>query len=324
MKTKDWIFVVAALFITIIVDQITKQFFLNTLTNRDIWYGPVHFILVFNEGAMLGLFANLPAFLRIVTLSTSGFFILSLYAFIQYIVPVKMLKLRIGLSLLVGGIIGNVLDRTYYGYVIDFIGFKINQFHSPVWNVADMIQWVGYGLVLFSVFTEGHLLWPDKDTRKKFWVNKTFQLRYASIFMTAGLLISTICMVFSYTYLKISLNQLGLQNTISINQYTESFLYSFIVLNLTFAITLFLFARIASQKIAGPVYAFERFLSEALDNNQIDEEIKTLKLRAGDEFRHLEELAEKIKLRLLDIQKQNLKKSENSDHDSIVDNNESN
>lgn len=317
MKTKDWVFVVAALLITIILDQVTKQLSLNM---KEIWLGPVHLILIFNEGAMLGLFAKLPAFLRIVTLSTSGFFILSLYAFFQYIIPVKIMNLRLGLSLLVGGIIGNVLDRTYYGYVIDFIGFKIGNFHSPVWNVADMIQWVGYALVIYSIFTQGHELWPDQDTRKRFWVNKTFQLRYASVFMTAGLLISTICMVFSYTYLKISLVQLGLQNTLSVNQYTESFLYSFVVLNLTFAITLFLFARIASQKIAGPVYAFERFLSEALESNQLNDEIKTLKLRAGDEFKHLEELAEKIKAKILDIQKQNdVFNSENPDHDSVSD-----
>jgi len=316
MKTKDWILVIATLLLTIIVDQITKQL---SLQMKETWIGPVHLILVFNEGAMLGLFAKLPAILRIVTLSTSGFFILSLYAFFQYIIPIRMMKLRLGLSLLVGGIIGNVLDRTYNGYVIDFIGFKVGQFHSPVWNVADMIQWVGYALVIYSIFTEGQLLWPDKDTRKRFWVNKNFQLRYASIFMTAGLLISTICMVFSYTYLKVSLIELGMQNMATVNQYTESFLYSFVILNLTFAITLFLFARVASQKIAGPVYAFERFLSEALDN-QMSEDIKALKLRAGDEFRHLEQLAEKIKLRLKDIQKQTPEMSaEHSEHDSVSD-----
>jgi len=316
MKTKDWIIVAATLLVTIIVDQITKQL---SLQMKESWIGPIHFILVFNEGAMLGLFSKLPAILRVVTLSTSGFFILSLYVFIQYIVPIRMMKLRIGLSLLVGGIIGNVLDRTYNGYVIDFIGFKVGQFHSPIWNVADMIQWVGYALVIYSIFTEGHLLWPDKDTRKRFWVNKSFQLRYASVFMTAGLLISTICMVFSYTYLKVSLVELGLQNLATVNQYTESFLYSFIILNLTFAITLFLFARIASQKIAGPVYAFERFLSEALDN-QMSEDIKALKLRAGDEFRHLEQLAEKIKLRIKEIQKQNQETAtDRLDHDSVSD-----
>lgn len=316
MKTKDWILVIATLLLTIIVDQITKQL---SLQMKETWIGPIHLILVFNEGAMLGLFAKLPAILRIVTLSTSGFFILSLYAFFQYIIPIRMMKMRIGLSLLVGGIIGNVLDRTINGHVIDFIGFKMSNFHSPVWNIADMIQWVGYALVIYSLFTEGQLLWPDQDTRKRFWVNKNFQLRYASIFMTAGLLISTICMVFSYTYLKISLVESGMQNMATVNQYTESFLYSFVILNLTFAITLFLFARVASQKIAGPVYAFERFLSEALDN-QMSEDIKALKLRAGDEFRHLEQLAEKIKLRLKDIQKQSPEiLAEQSEHDSVSD-----
>ena len=298
MKTRDWLLVVATLLLAVIADQASKNW---AWTMTEHWVGPIHFVLVNNDGAMLGMFSKLPAFLRIVTLSTSGFFILSLYAFLQFMVPVKVMRLRLGLSLLVGGILGNVLDRTYYGYVLDFISMKIGNYHTPIWNVADMIQWVGYALLIYSLFKDGKQLWPDQDYRNKFWINKRFQLKYAFIFIGTGVLVSLVCMVFSYTYFKIALKELGVYE--SHEEYTKAFLYSFGILVLAFSIVLFSVAKFISHRIAGPVYAFERFLSAALDGKGLDEEKKALQLRAGDDFKHLEKLAEKIKARLIEIHK---------------------
>ena len=262
MKTRDWLLVVATLLLAVIADQASKNW---AWTMTEHWVGPIHFVLVNNDGAMLGMFSKLPAFLRIVTLSTSGFFILSLYAFLQFMVPVKVMRLRLGLSLLVGGILGNVLDRTYYGYVLDFISMKIGNHHTPIWNVADMIQWIGYALLIYSLFKDGKQLWPDQDYRNKFWINKRFQLKYAFIFIGTGVLVSLVCMVFSYTYFKIALKELGVYE--SHEEYTKAFLYSFGILVLAFSIVLFSVAKFISHRIAGPVYAFERFLSAALDGN---------------------------------------------------------
>lgn len=298
MKTRDWLLVVVTLLLAVFADQASKNW---AWTMTEHWVGPIHFVLVNNDGAMLGLFSKLPAFLRIVTLSTSGFFILSLYAFLQFMVPVKVMRLRLGLSLLVGGIIGNVLDRTYYGYVLDFISMKIGNYHTPIWNVADMIQWVGYALLIYSLFKDGKQLWPDQDYRNKFWINKRFQLKYAFIFIGTGVLVSLVCMVFSYTYFKIALKELGVYE--SHEEYTKAFLLSFGILVLAFSIVLFSVAKFISHRIAGPVYAFERFLSAALDGKGLEEEKKALQLRAGDDFKHLEKLAEKIKARLIEIHK---------------------
>lgn len=300
MKTKDWLLVIATLLLAVFADQAAKNWALDM---QEQWHGPLHLILVHNDGAMLGMFSKLPAFLRIVTLSTSGFFILSLYAFLQFMVPVKVMRLRIGLSLLVGGIIGNVLDRTYFGYVIDFISMQFGTFHTPIWNLADMIQWVGYALVIYSLFKDGKELWPDQDSRNKFWINKSFQLKYALIFISSGVLVSLVCMVFSYTYFKIALKELGVFE--SHEEYTKAFLISFSILVLAFSVSLFAIAKFISHRIAGPVYAFERFLTAALDGKGLEEEKKALQLRAGDDFKHLEALADKIRSRLKEINKEN-------------------
>lgn len=59
---------------------------------------------------------------------------------------------RVGFALIVGGAVGNLIDRTFYGHVIDYI-----LFHTPVWsfavfNLADMFISIGAVMVLFEEF----------------------------------------------------------------------------------------------------------------------------------------------------------------------------
>ncbi len=298
MKRKDWLLVIGTVLFVLFVDQFTKSWMNNS---SEKWYGILHIVLIHNHGAMLGLFSDLPAVLRIVTLSTSGVFLLSIYAIIQYLIPVRLMILRLGLSVLVGGILGNVLDRILYGYVIDFIAVKLGSWHSPIWNLADVIQWIGYIMIVYAVTKHGESLWPGNNTRKVFWVNKSFQIKYSALFMAAGMFLTLISLVFSYTYLKVTIEEISGKNPVLVEKFSTPFLYSFLVLAITFAIVLFLIGKFISHRIAGPLYAFERFLNDVLDGKGLSKNSAALKLRAGDDFRHLEQLAEKIKLKLIKI-----------------------
>ena len=59
--------------------------------------------------------------------------------------------------------------------------------------------------------------------------------------------------------------------------------------------------KLISHRIAGPLYAFQRFLDEVLDGKGLTRSGAALKLRTNDDFKHLEELAEKIKFKLLKL-----------------------
>src|SRR3989338_2705680 len=267
MKRKDWFIVIAVLVFVVLVDQFSKNWASNL---PEQWYGALHLILIHNHGAMLGLFSDLPAVLRIVTLSTSGVFLLSIYAIIQYLIPVRLMVLRIGLSILVGGILGNVLDRILYGYV----------------------------MIVYSVIKHGELLWPGNNIRKVFWVNRRFQLKYSALFMSVGLFLTLISLVFSYTYLKVTIEEIS-GNPILVEKFSTPFLYSFSALAVTFSFVLFFIGKLISHRIAGPLYAFERFLNEILEGKGLTKNSAALKLRAGDDFKHLEQLAEQIKIKLI-------------------------
>lgn len=297
MKKREWLIVILPLVATWILDRITK-IWASEITQLQS-FGPVHFILHHNHGAMLGLFSDLPSVLRIVSLSTGGAFLLCTYALIQYLLPIKSLTLRSGLSVLIGGIMGNVADRIVWGYVVDFIVIGTPSLSSPAFNVADALQWLGYGLIIYAIIREGELLWPENNVRKQYWVNMQFQLKYCFVLMGVGLSLTIICMVFSYTYLRVTIQELVGNNAFLLNKFLVPFIITFGVIAVAFCAVLFAVGRLISHRIAGPLYAFERFLRASLDG-----QASTLKLRSGDEFKHLEELAEQVNQRLTQLKKE--------------------
>jgi signal peptidase II len=56
----------------------------------------------------------------------------------------------LSLSLILGGAIGNLIDRVLYGKVVDFIDFSVGTFHWPAFNVADSALTIGIGVILIT------------------------------------------------------------------------------------------------------------------------------------------------------------------------------
>lgn len=291
MRKIDWLLVIFPLIGVWTLDQVTK-IWASTLVGMQE-YGPLKLVLYHNHGAMLGLFSELPALLRVVSLSTGGAFLVGLYVLIQYLLPIKSLMLRAGLSFLLGGILGNVTDRIRYGYIIDFIAIGTPDFMSPVFNFADALQWVGYGMMAYALIKDGDLLWPENDTRKKFWVNKQFQLKYCYFLMAAGLVLSLIGFFFSYTYLKVTIQELVGQNTIVLHRFVYPFMVTYAVITAVFCASLFAVGKVISHRMAGPIFAFEKFIMDVIQQKP-EVQGRKFRLRKKDEFQELEGLATRI------------------------------
>jgi signal peptidase II len=287
MKKREWAFAFAPLFLTWFLDRITKEW--ATQISGFNFYGPFGFVLHHNHGAILGLFSHLPALLRIVSLSTGGAFLLFIFAILQFLLPTRSLLLRSGLSFLIGGIIGNVTDRIIWGYVVDFLVIGSPDKFTPAFNLADALQWIGYGCIIIAFIKEGKNLWPVDNLRKSYWINLRFQLKYCFALMTVGLGLSIIAGTYSYTYLRVTLNEIRGNNPLLNDQFLIPFVITFGIVTLTFMFILFVVGMIISHRAAGPLYAFERFLNDKAEGKKAH-----LKLRAGDEFKELERLAEKL------------------------------
>jgi len=128
----------------IALDQATKYLIVSLMSAYDSIeiFSFLHIVNVRNTGAAFGIFRGLG----------SGFFIvisLSALVLLGYMI-IKDLYNRTGLSLILGGAVGNLIDRIYYGNVVDFIDVSVGRYHWPAFNVADSALTVGIVIIIFS------------------------------------------------------------------------------------------------------------------------------------------------------------------------------
>lgn len=294
VRPRDWLIIFAAVALAWLVDYAGKQWALDNIFKVEFW-GPFGLVLHRNPGAMLGMFSDLPPVLRIVSLSTGGAFLIFVYGAIQYLLPLRFFTLRLGMSLLLGGILGNVTDRIIWGSVVDFLLIGSPKLSTPAFNPADAIQWVGYFMIVYALIKDGKHLWPSENSRKKLWINPSFQIRYCLKLMSIGAAFSVISGVFAFTYLKVVIDDLVIGAPFYIEKkFIVPFMFTYGVICLSFIIMLFLLGRILSHRTAGPIFAFETYIKDLIRGND-----REFKLRQGDEFRHLEDVAKVIRPHLL-------------------------
>lgn len=139
----------------IFIDQITKLLVLSNLRGRSpviIIENLLSFAYVENRGAAFGILQNKKWFFVLVTIISV---IILLYILISQYKTMSMWLLA-ALSLILGGTIGNFIDRMRLGFVVDFISVRIlNRFNFAVFNLADSFIVIGaIMLMLYILFLE--------------------------------------------------------------------------------------------------------------------------------------------------------------------------
>ncbi len=314
MKRIDWLLIVALILCLIAADQWTKYWALTELRVFGKWVSPfMGFFLHKNHGALLGSFSNLPPLLRIVSLATGGVFLIFIFTIIMSLLQHRLMVLRTGMAILLGGILGNVADRIMHGPVTDFIVLKAFGMFSPAFNISDATQWVGYVLICYSIFKHGHLIWPDDNKRNKLWIDKSYQLKYGLTFVGFSALFSMILGVYSFTFLRVMVKESIKSPAFISNQSLTPFVIVFTIVSLTFLLVIFMIALRLSHRSVGPVYAFRSFIKDLRAGKP-----RQLKLRSHDDFKYLEQEAKLLKKdygHYFDLKKQN----DNNQADKLID-----
>jgi len=107
---------------------------------------------IYNSGAAFSFLSNASGWQRwffiALALLVVGVLVVWLYRLQK-----NQLRLALALSLVLGGAIGNLVDRVLYGYVIDFIDVYYASWHWPTFNLADSAITAGAALLLLDAFT---------------------------------------------------------------------------------------------------------------------------------------------------------------------------
>ena len=134
----------------IIFDQLTKYIVVQNFPELGdtfpIWQNVFHFTYVINTGAAFSFFRGQVDVLRWISLIVSVILII----FVWYSPKMSFIE-QLGYGFILSGAIGNGIDRFLFGYVVDFLDFRLINF--PVFNIADVSINIGVIILLIYSFT---------------------------------------------------------------------------------------------------------------------------------------------------------------------------
>ena len=137
--------------LVIVIDQITKIWAVNTLVFGEpvAVMSNLNWTLAYNYGAAFSFLADMGGWQRwFFTALATGVTVILVWWLKK--LPNKLNVETLGINLVLGGAIGNVIDRVLEGRVTDFIDFYIGTWHYATFNVADMAITAGAGLLILS------------------------------------------------------------------------------------------------------------------------------------------------------------------------------
>ncbi len=107
---------------------------------------------IYNSGAAFSFLSDASGWQRWFFIALASLVVIVLTAWLYHLQK-NQLRMALALSLVLGGAVGNLIDRVLYGYVIDFIDVYYASWHWPTFNVADSAITLGAALLLLDAFT---------------------------------------------------------------------------------------------------------------------------------------------------------------------------
>ncbi len=160
MKVKKNIYIITL--ILVIIDQVVKRIIINSfslLEVKEIIPDFFYFTYVENTGAAWSILEDSTFFLTVI----SAICLILLNRYLMKKNTFSRLE-EWYYGLIMGGILGNFIDRVVRDGVVDYIGFQFGNYQFPIFNIADMAIVIGVGLVLLEMIKgDNH----DRDRSKK-------------------------------------------------------------------------------------------------------------------------------------------------------------
>ncbi|MGE4351443.1 MAG: signal peptidase II [Bdellovibrionales bacterium] len=135
-----------------LTDQLSKHWFLSVSDGMPKVMRVSSFLnfrLSWNKGVTFGLMNNLGVWMPYILIGVTLIILLLLFNWLR---KARTMYAALGLGLVMGGAIGNVIDRLRFGAVVDFIDFHYAGYHWYTFNVADSAIVLGVGLLLLENF----------------------------------------------------------------------------------------------------------------------------------------------------------------------------
>ena len=138
--------------IIVCIDQATKALIVRSvahLSSKIIVPGFFNITHIRNRGAIFGFFSQSDSLILFIFLTSVSLIALGFVIFYFFKTPSSDRFMKVSLSLILAGALGNLIDRVIRGYVVDFLDFYVKSWHWPSFNVADTSITVGAFVLIF-------------------------------------------------------------------------------------------------------------------------------------------------------------------------------
>lgn len=159
-KKKTLIILISIILGGIGIDLLTKLLVAGLMTlgqSVPLIPGVLNLTYIHNKGAAFGMLSEHRWVFMVISIVAIIGIGIYLFGFCK-----ERMLLRVGLAMIISGGLGNMVDRIFYGYVIDMIDFCLFPFWKWIFNVADAFVCVGAGVVVLSLILD-----IIKETRNK-------------------------------------------------------------------------------------------------------------------------------------------------------------
>jgi signal peptidase II len=140
--------------LVLVADQLSKIWVLQNFSlGESVELLPVfNFTYARNYGAAFSFLGDAGGWQRWLFTAIAVVVTIVLSVWLSRLKP-SQLKLSLALVLIVAGAIGNLIDRSLYGYVVDFLHVYYQDWHYPIFNIADCAITIGAGFLIWDSFS---------------------------------------------------------------------------------------------------------------------------------------------------------------------------
>ena len=294
MKNKDWFWIVFSFAVPCILDQ-TFKWSTSFLKIEPLTVGFFSFFSSFSRLDVLENLANETPLLSAIVFSAIALFLIQLLAVLNVLFTYKHLRLRISLSVIMGGLLSLTTDNIIYTETVNNMALTFNTVQFYPFNLAVLFICGGLAVFIYPLIMDQNLF-KKENIRRNFLLNNKNQNKFLlSVWVGFTAFYILIILVFGL-YMHASLLTAGGDTKLTHN-IMDSFYLLVLLVYLLSMLSVFILSVLLSHRIYGPVYGFESYMRSLFEKKE--EKVESFRTRKKDHFKELEKIAEHIRTRLI-------------------------
>ena len=294
MKNKDWLWILFFFIAPCVLDQAFK-WSTSVLKIEPVTLGFISFFSSFSKLDVLANSVYTIHILESIVFSAVAVFLIQLLAVLNVLFTYKHLRLRISLSVIMGGLLSLTIDHIVYAETINNMALTMERHQFFPFNLAVLFICGGLAVFIYPLIMDKNLF-KKENIRRNFLLNNKYQNKFL-LSAVAGFTVFYVVVILIFgLYMHAGLSMMN-QDFEFVNKVMSYFYLLVLLVYCLSMVSVFIFSVLLSHRIYGPVYGFENYMRSLFEKKE--EKLENFRTRKKDHFKELEKIAEYVRTRLI-------------------------